>query len=59
MTDALREKGVALQRFGVLLALVGASLQLGAYPDLGFAVSLAGGAVGLFGLLAVWDAVTA
>ena len=59
MTDALREKGVALQRFGVLLVLVGVSLRLGAHPDVGFGVSLAGGIVGLFGLLAVWDAVTA
>ena len=56
MTGALREKGVALQRFGVLLTLVGLSVQLGPYPDAGFAASLAGGVVGFVGLLAAWDA---
>ena len=58
MTDALRERGVALQRFGVLVALVGLSVQLGPYPDVGFVASLAGGVVGFVGLLTAWDAAT-
>ncbi len=55
MTDTRREKGVALQRFGVLLTLVGLSVQLGPSPDVGFVVSLAGGLVGFVGLLTAWD----